>query len=275
MRYPQSHTPALPLSRSPDLHLFSSLSRGWALNQCTKIQSQVLVFVLVTTVAMLYFSLWLSRWVLSRDEGTPEMIQVSEAIREGAEGFFATQYGAIARLSLVLAVGIYALYSYRELLPSQVAAGITPNTLAILTSLSFLFGALCSGGAGYTGMWVSVRANVRVGGAARRSAREALMVALRAGGFAALIVVGMAVLGITVLFSLLYVYFSIGDSSTSLAMADIPLLLVGYGFGASFVALFAQLGGGKCINGIHRICIKLMNCIKLIHRNCIELISVK
>ena len=207
--------------------------------------------MLVTTVAMLYFALWLSRWVLSRDEGTPEMIQVSEAIREGAEGFFATQYGAIARLSLVLAVGIYALYSYRELLPSQVAAGITPNTLAILTSLSFLFGALCSGGAGYTGMWVSVRANVRVGGAARRSAREALMVALRAGGFAALIVVGMAVLGITVLFSLLYVYFSIGDSSTSLAMADIPLLLVGYGFGASFVALFAQLGGGKYANASH------------------------
>ena len=63
--------------------------------------------------------------------------------------------------------------------------------LAVLTSLSFLLGAACSSVAGYVGMWVSVRANVRVAGAARRSAREALVVALRAGGFSGLIVVGL------------------------------------------------------------------------------------
>ena len=64
-------------------------------------------------------------------------------------------------------------------------------TLAFLTASSFILGALCSGAAGYVGMWVSVRANVRVAGAARRSAREALQIALRAGGFSAMIVVGM------------------------------------------------------------------------------------
>lgn len=64
-------------------------------------------------------------------------------------------------------------------------------TLAALTTVSFLMGAACSAVAGYTGMWVSVRANVRVAGAARRSAREALVVALRAGSFSGLIVVGL------------------------------------------------------------------------------------
>ncbi len=65
------------------------------------------------------------------------------------------------------------------------------TTLALLTAASFLLGAVCSGVAGYVGMWVSVRANVRVSGAARRSAREALQIALRAGGFSALVVLGM------------------------------------------------------------------------------------
>lgn len=96
--------------------------------------------------------------------------------------------------------------------------------------------------AGYVGMWVSVRANVRVAGAARRAAREALVVALRAGGFAALIVVGMTVFGVSLLYTLFNVMFVRGEGG--LPLTDVPLLLVGYGFGASFVAIFAQLGGG-------------------------------
>jgi Na+/H+-translocating membrane pyrophosphatase len=100
-------------------------------------------------------------------------------------------------------------HRFRAVIPAQEAAGLTRFTLATLTTVSFLFGALCSAAAGYTGMWVSVRANVRVAGAARRSAREALMVALRAGGFASLIVVGMAVLGVSVLFAMFYVYFQV------------------------------------------------------------------
>ncbi len=74
---------------------------------------------------------------------------------------------------------------------SAAAAYVRRTALALLTAVSFLLGAACSGVAGYVGMWVSVRANVRVSGAARRSAREALQIALRAGGFSALVVLGM------------------------------------------------------------------------------------
>jgi hypothetical protein len=223
--------------------------------------------------------------------------QISQAIRDGAEGFFRTQYGTITKMASALAVVIFVVYMFRPETPEQEAAGLTrcaalrslrvtfsPSfsnsalsghskgwtrvrpcacpaatlsltlrhterpcfrfTLATITTLSFLLGAVCSAMSGYIGMWVSVRANVRVAGAARRTAREALQVALRAGGFSGLMVVGMTVLGVTVLFSVFYVCFAVGKSEGALHVADVPLLLVGYGFGASFVALFAQLGGG-------------------------------
>jgi Na+/H+-translocating membrane pyrophosphatase len=84
-------------------------------------------------------------------------------------------------------------------------------TLATITTLAFLLGAVCSSMAGYVGMWVSVRANVRVAGAARRTAREALQIALRAGGFSGLMVVALTVLGVTILFSVFYVLFGVGE----------------------------------------------------------------
>lgn len=198
--------------------------------------------VLLICAVMLGFSVWLARWVMARDEGTTQMIQVSSAIRDGAEGYFTTQYGTIGRMSVVLTVVIYVTYMFRRVTPEQEESGMTRGVLAFLTSLSFILGAFCSAIAGYVGMWVSVRANVRVAGAARRSASEALQVALRAGGFSAMVVVGMTVLGVCSLFSAFCVFF--GVNSGKVSIDQIPLLLVGYGFGASFVALFAQLGGG-------------------------------
>ena len=203
--------------------------------------SGAVVCVLLVSGAMMLFAMWLAEWVLSKDEGTPDMLDVSDAIREGAEGYFATQYGTIAKLSLFVAAGIFLVYNFRTMTKEQRAGGLTEFGMACLTTASFLIGAFCSAVAGYAGMWVSVRANVRVAGAARRSAREALCVALRAGGFSAMVVVGMTVIGVASLFSLLNFFFA---SEKGLQMEDIPLLLVGYGFGASFVALFAQLGGG-------------------------------
>lgn len=205
------------------------------------LSSGVIVFVLSVCLIMILFAVYLARWVVAKDEGTAEMQEVSEAIREGAEGYLATQYSAISKLAFALSGGIYLIYMFRRTTPEQEAAGLSRSTLAALTTGSFLLGALCSGAAGFVGMWVSVRANVRVSAAARRSAREALQVALRAGGFSALIVVGMTVLGVSILYSLFYVTFVGGGGMHA---ADIPLLLVGYGFGASFVALLAQLGGG-------------------------------
>lgn len=203
--------------------------------------SFTLVLVLATCLGMLGFASFLANWVLAKDEGSADMAEISNAIRDGAEGYFATQYGTIGRLAGFLCAGIFFVYLFRAETPEQAAAGISKFTLALLTAFSFLLGAGCSGVAGYVGMWVSVRANVRVAGAARRSAREALVVALRAGGFSGMIVVALMVLGIALLYSLLHMFYV---SFGALAETDVPLLMVGYGFGASFVALFAQLGGG-------------------------------
>ncbi|KAB1218236.1 Pyrophosphate-energized membrane proton pump 3 [Morella rubra] len=207
------------------------------------ITSPIIVFVFSVCIISFLLSIYLTKWVLSKDEGPSEMVQISDAIRDGAEGFFRTQYGTISKMALLLAVVILFIYLFRSMTPQQEASGLGRATSAYITVAAFLLGALCSGIAGYVGMWVSVRANVRVSSAARRSAREALQIAVRAGGFSALVVVGMAVIGIAILYAVFYVWLGV-DSPGSMKVTDLPLLLVGYGFGASFVALFAQLGGG-------------------------------
>lgn len=205
--------------------------------------SPIIVFVFTVCIFSFILSIYLTKWVLSKDEGPPEMVQISDAIRDGAEGFFRTQYSTISKMALLLALVILCIYLFRSTTPQQESSGLGRSTSAFITVAAFLLGALCSGIAGYVGMWVSVRANVRVSSAARRSAREALQIAVRAGGFSALVVVGMAVIGIAILYATFYVWLGV-DSPGSMKVTDLPLLLVGYGFGASFVALFAQLGGG-------------------------------
>ncbi|KAM1010814.1 hypothetical protein ACFX13_046991 [Malus domestica] len=205
--------------------------------------SPIIVFVFAICIISFLVSMHLAKWVLAKDEGPLEMGQISDAIRDGAEGFFRTQYGTISKMAFLLAAVIFCIYLFRRPTPQQEASGLGRFTSAYITVAAFLLGALCSGAAGYVGMWVSVRANVRVSSAARRSAREALQIAVRAGGFSALVVVGMAVLGIAILYATFYVWLGV-DSPGSMKVTDLPLLLVGYGFGASFVALFAQLGGG-------------------------------
>ncbi|KAL3808547.1 hypothetical protein ACJIZ3_007457 [Penstemon smallii] len=203
------------------------------------------IIVLVFSICIISFlvSIYLYKWVLSKDEGPPEMAQISDAIRDGAEGFFRTQYGTISKMAVLLGLVIFSIYMFRSTNPHQESSGVGRATSAYITVVAFFLGALCSGIAGYVGMWVSVRANVRVSSAARRSAREALQIAVRAGGFSALVVVGMAVVGIAILYATFYVLLEV-DTPGAMKVTELPLLLVGYGFGASFVALFAQLGGG-------------------------------
>lgn len=198
--------------------------------------SWIVAVVLAVSSASVVLAWYLARWVLSKEEGPAEMVAIADAIREGAEGFFRVQYGSISKMGLVLGAGISGLYCLRSPSTEQVVAGLDSVSVAITTVLAFVLGAVCSGVAGYAGMWVAVRANVRVASAARRSAREPLVLAVRAGGSSALLVVGMTVLGVALLYA--------GLCTVAKAPRDVPLLLVGYGFGASFVALFAQLGGG-------------------------------
>lgn len=205
--------------------------------------SPIIVFVFSICIFSFLLSIYLTKWVLAKDEGPPEMVQISDAIRDGAEGFLRTQYSTISKMALLLALVILGIYLFRGTTPQQESSGLGRSTSAYITVAAFLLGALCSGIAGYVGMWVSVRANVRVSSAARRSAREALQIAMRAGGLSSIVVVGMAVIGVAILYSTFFVWLEV-DSPGSMKVTDLPLLLVGYGFGASFVALFAQLGGG-------------------------------
>lgn len=207
--------------------------------------NSVVTGVFLVTITSLYCAYTLARDVLSIKllAEHEDMLAVSEPIREGSEGFFRVQYGTISRLSIFVFFAIIIIYMFRQLTPDQEKAGITKGLLAAVTACSFLLGAFMSGLAGYCGMWVSIRANVRVAVEARKAMRPALWVALRAGGFAAMSVTGLTVLGVTFLFAACHVILGIGPDS-HMKPSDVPMLLVGYGFGASFVALFAQLGGG-------------------------------
>ena len=110
--------------------------------------------------------------------------------------------------------------------------------MALLTACTFVTGAIMSGIAGYVGMWMSVRANVRTAAAALDSYQLAIDVALRGGAVCGLLVVGLCVVGLSTLFFTTRLLFP------DVPAAAAPNLLVGFGFGASLVALFAQLGGG-------------------------------
>lgn len=116
--------------------------------------------------------------------------------------------------------------------------------MAVVTSVSFLLGANCSAIAGYSGIWVSVRANLRVAAAAGTDYNKALQICFRGGAFAAIINVALAIFGISSLYLAMSFHFYNVNASGTPPIEDIPVLLVGFGFGASFVAMFAQLGGG-------------------------------
>src|SRR6266702_4595748 len=167
----------------------------------------------------------LAKAVIAADAGTPDMQVISNAIREGAEAFLKRQYRTIGVIAVVLAVMVFVGYQ------------LSPRTspYALKTVVSFLMGAVCSSLAGYTGMYCSIRANIRTASAARTSLNLALQMALRGGAVTGLVVVALSLLGVGVLF----LFFGGLDHPET-----VPYQLVGFGFGASLVALFAQLGGG-------------------------------
>ena len=191
----------------------------------------ILVPIIVGLLAVA-FAAYLARYVLSKDMGTPAMQKVADAIFKGAMAFLNRQYRTIAILAIFAAIVVGLVLA---LLGLTTTSHQPDWSLGWHTSLAFLIGALCSGVSGYTGMYVAVRSNSRTASAATRSLGEALMVSLRGGAVSGFLVVALSLLGVTLVF-LLY------GGLTNPAVA--PELIVGFGFGASFVALFAQLGGG-------------------------------
>ena len=189
-----------------------------------------LEIVLIISVISIAFAAYLGWYVMKKDTGTEKMMEISNAITEGAKAFLRRQYWTISVISIILAALIFASYSF-----------IGKQEIGILTTISFIFGAFSSGLAGFIGMHAAIRTNIRSASAARRSLNEALVIALRGGAVSGIVIVVMSLLGITVLYLILGM---LGHPVT-----EIPFLIVGYGFGASFVALFAQLGGGIYTKG--------------------------
>ena len=199
------------------------------------------IVVLTLCLGALSFALLQTFSLLDKDTGTSRMQEVAGFIYQGAQGFFKTQYTAIGGIAIIVSFLLFFGFLYRPVLEGN--TGMTSFTLAFITAVSFLVGCVCSCLAGYVGLWISVRTNVRVASAARRSYMEAIQVAMQGGIIAAIVVVALVVSGILLLY-LIYEDLFVGANNVVSHSNEVPILLVGYGFGASFVALFAQLGGG-------------------------------
>ncbi|MGI9862184.1 sodium-translocating pyrophosphatase [Moorella naiadis] len=162
-------------------------------------------------------AIYMTSSVLKEDTGPKEMQDIAAAIREGAMAFLNRQYRTIAGLAIIVAVLLALL------------------TRQYHTAVAFITGAFASALSGYIGMYVAVNANLRVAAGARKSMNNALTVAFRGGAVTGLAVTALSLLGVTILF---YAFGGLANPTRA------PLNIVGFGFGASFVALFAQLGGG-------------------------------
>ena len=167
--------------------------------------------------------------VASAGNGNAAMQKVAHAIRTGANAFVKRQYRTIAILSIVVAAAMIVVYGF--------VGGTEGWTMGFEIGGSFLLGALLSGLSGIVSMIVATRANLKTADAAQRGLNDALKMALRGGTVSAIVITALSLLGI----SGLYILYRFGLGR---AVETIPALIVGYGFGASFVALFAQLGGG-------------------------------
>ena len=194
----------------------------------------VIIFGLIS----IGFAVWLAKDVLSRDQGTPGMQNISNRIFEGASAYLSRQYRTIFSLAIVVSIVIGVLVALFER-SHQMERGI-------ITALSFLLGAALSGLSGYIGMYVAVKSNVRTAAAAQKGIGEALVVALRGGAVSGFLVIALGLTGVLTVFTVVY-QFAEGVDRTGnpiATVAETPFWIVGFAFGASFVALFAQLGGG-------------------------------
>ena len=178
----------------------------------------VVEYVFVVSFLSLAVAGFVVNWILKQDTGTERMREISNAIKSGAEAYLSRQYRTISIIAVVTTVLLAVVIRS----PSNAWLGVD-------TAAGFLLGALASNLAGYIAMYISVRSNIRAARGAMQSLDRALKIAFRGGIVFGLGVVSLSLLGITSLFLIFN-----GDAR----------LIVGFGFGASFAALFAQLGGG-------------------------------
>jgi K(+)-stimulated pyrophosphate-energized sodium pump len=178
------------------------------------------LFALICAGVAVAYGIWLTVWLLGRPEGNERMKEIAKAVQEGAAAYLRRQYMTIAAVSIVpfLLLGFY-------------------NKLGWGTAIGFLVGAILSAGAGFIGMNVAVRANLRTAEAARGGLKPALNVAFRAGSVTGMMVVGLALFGVAGYYWVLTGWL---DNSADSAIHD----LIGLAFGGSLISVFARLGGG-------------------------------
>lgn len=194
-------------------------------------ESPIVWMVLIGGVLGLGFAVYLIYRVLKFDEGTDKMKEISEAIKEGARAFLNRQYKTIAVITVAFAI-IFAVSIGASVKDYY---GLSGWWLGIGTSVAFLTGAAFSAISGYIGMHMAIRSNSRCASASRRSYGESLRVAMWGGSVSGFSIVALSLLGVAGIYA---IYGTGQDPRLT------PLIIVGFGFGASLVALFAQLGGG-------------------------------
>ncbi len=181
------------------------------------------------------FALALIRYILRADAGTAEMQDVNARITEGAWAFIKRQYSTIGITALIISVVIGFILARLSSPVELEMLGVTPFGLGWRTALAFLVGGFCSCVSGIVGMWIAVKSNVRCAAASHRGLDKAITVAIRGGAVSGFLIVTLSLLGVTAMF------FAYGGATRP---EIAPHLIVAFGFGASMVALFAQLGGG-------------------------------
>jgi len=192
-----------------------------------------LIFAAACGLVAIATGFYLMRGVLASDQGTPSMIEIAKAIQEGAQAYLLRQFRVIGIIVLPLAVLVFVTASkVTRTLPDGTKHTVLSYGLSgLLRALAFLVGASLSGLAGYIGMSTAVRGNVRTAAAAREGSMAAgLKVAFRTGAVTGMFVVGLGLLGATVIVMLF--------QNTATA------ILIGFGFGGSLLALFMRVGGG-------------------------------
>ncbi len=193
------------------------------------------IFALIASLLGLGFALYTRSWIFRQDAGDANMNRIAGAIQRGAKAFLLTEYRYIALLGTIVVVVLLILSA----LPGS---GMSP-----WTAVSFIVGAVASTVAGYIGMNVAVNANVRTAAAAAKSLNSGLRVAFASGSVMGTMVVGLALLGISLLYIFLTrVVYPIGDDPTVNAanLRTAASALAGFGFGGTSVAIFARVGGG-------------------------------
>lgn len=176
----------------------------------------------------LLFVVWKSAWVSKQEEGTEKMSKIAHHISVGAMAFLKAEYRVLA----IFVIAVAVLLGFK---------GANELNSSALVALSFIVGAVCSALAGFLGMRVATKANVRTTNAARTSLGKALEVAFGGGSVMGMGVVGLGVLGLSVLFIIYSNIFGLGDRDS---VATVLNVLAGFSLGASSIALFARVGGG-------------------------------